>query len=987
MDREQRIDERNITKHIQISENSCYDENDTIGKGSFGQVKKGFYINPSTKQKNPAAIKQISYQLTEDKSNKYYLNEINVCKKIQKFQQENGQILQQMHLIEIYEVIQTENCAYIVMEYCEQSLETFKFKQINKRIDIIQATQFIKQILKGIYILHSQKIIHRDLKPDNIFISYIETSQEYIIKIGDFNISLIQESQSPVGTINYMAPEQVQGIANSDSSYKVLYSPKIDIWAIGVIMHEMITGIQLFPGNYPKNVTKDIIKFGSYKAKWEKSIYLNLDVLPADIKEEQRKFLSFYIPWQRINCQNIAYFIDNLLKFKPEERFSADQALVEIEKILQSEELQYALQNNMQKEISQKQKEIDHLQQQSLRYNQSYQNQRLNTNQQYQQQQFNNFQNNNINQFNIQLQINSQNNQNIKTNNFQQQYQNSDQLINQFNFDVAQQRYQNQQMGVNYHQPNFNQNTVNNNNNNNNNNKFIHFNQNQNYQLYQTNNPISVQNQQQNYNVQPNYLQTFQTNGANIQNLSQQMQNLYIQPTIQGQNIKNQNIQFQQQAGIQQNFLDTQTQNQIQEEQQIQINQQAKYFDMCNQLLNEKINNQFFQQLLKTMESDNQEYQNLVSFLTNPTDQTKLDPQAVVQKLQSLISFQKMNIKGYYSNLVTNKMQIENSASTNSNLIAFKTYRLYPSDNLIQPNQKFQELIFNFCKIYDLQIQINAQQQFGAEIKRITYYSDDQDFHYNLDKSQLLQKIQSIKQISINFEYYSKNLEDFLKQIKKRQLDHKNVTVVKEKLIICSIIAQQLQCLHENNIYHGQLNVKNISFCQKQQQFYLNYYSLFETSQQYQKEGLYFEQSYMSPQQLQFQKSTLEDDIWALGAIFHHVLTFAPLFQSVHTIKDLVNKYSQNYLEMYEQAQGFIQSSEEEKKNFPNSIYRAYTLLDKIPNKEMADLINQMLSKDAKQRPKIQEINNVLNKQKLFYNTIEGQASSNQEQTQKQRAQ
>ncbi|KAL4432750.1 hypothetical protein ABPG74_011571 [Tetrahymena malaccensis] len=945
-----------------ISANSYYYDDNQLGKGSFGEVKKGVYIDPNTKQKHEAAVKIIKPQLqsSQDKENKYYKNEIQICSKICKSQQEyeaqfcnqNQQTQKKMNLIRIFEVIETESCAFIVMEYCEQNLETYKQTQVNKRLDILQATKITKQILQGIKTLHSMNIIHRDLKPDNIFINSIKDSQEYDIKIADFNVSMICESQSPVGTISYMAPEQVYGIAYSDSSYKIQYSEKIDIWAVGTIMHEMITGIQLFPGNYPKIVTKDIIKFGSYKQKWEKSAFLDPSAIPANVMKEQRCFISFYIPWQRINLKQVAYLIDNLLKNKPEERYTADQALEEIEKILTSEELPLAVQNNIKKEIHQKQQEIQILSQSSLRHNQTLQQQNQNTN--YPQQQYQGANSNNaMNQFNIQpQQLNLQNPQNMN-NNFQQNNQNVGDNQNKI-LEIENQRQQSQQM-VNYQQPfQFDQNIPTQNNNNFNNNIYQYsqqqqnFNQNQIYQQNQYYNPQIQQNLLQNFNQQANQMQTYQDNQANIQSLQQQMQNIHIQP---------QQYEYQ-------NTCQQQTQN-----------IQANYFEMSQQFSIYKINHQITQQQLQNLEEDYKEFQQFFNFLCNPLDQSQL--QAKYQNLNYLISYQKMNIKGYISNLVINQIYTDTiAANTDKNLMAFKTYRLYPfyaNDQLQEKKKQFQELVENFCKIYDMQTCMNQKQSTGADIKRITYIADGKEFSYNLDKNQLEQKLQNINQINVVFEYYDTNLEDFLKQIKKRQLDHKQNIVIKEKLIVCSIISQQLQALHENYIFHGQLNVRTVSFCQKQQQFFLNYYCLQETQQAYQKDGFYFEQSYMSPQQLQYQNTTFEDDIWALGAIFHYILTLTPLFQPINNVKDLVNKYSQNYSQMYTEAQKYILSSEEEKKRYSPNNQRAYSLLDKIPNQDIADLINKMLSKDPKERPKIQEITKEINKQKLMYSQIHSQ--------------
>lgn len=79
-----------------------------------------------------------------------------------------------------------------------------------------------------------------------------------MFKLGDFGlIKDMDIMTTTIGTIHYMAPEMV---ALQETSY----TSKVDIWALGVMMHEVITGVVLFNGFNPNEIRKNILGFTSY---------------------------------------------------------------------------------------------------------------------------------------------------------------------------------------------------------------------------------------------------------------------------------------------------------------------------------------------------------------------------------------------------------------------------------------------------------------------------------------------------------------------------------------------------------------------------------------------------------------------------------------------------------------------------------------------------------------------------------------------------
>ncbi len=121
-------------------------------------------------------------------------------------------------------------------------------------LDVAQALDGARQLGDALSYLHAQHVVHRDLKPENILVT-----RDGRIKILDFGIALDHPSRrltwlgsSTMGTPEYMAPEQVKGLQGDERS---------DIYALGLILYEMLTGALPFPGDTPQDVMQG--KLGS----------------------------------------------------------------------------------------------------------------------------------------------------------------------------------------------------------------------------------------------------------------------------------------------------------------------------------------------------------------------------------------------------------------------------------------------------------------------------------------------------------------------------------------------------------------------------------------------------------------------------------------------------------------------------------------------------------------------------------------------------
>ena len=153
--------------------------------------------------------------------------------------------LRHPNVVTVTDVVDIGGSPGLIMEYINgPSLEGYLAHQ---RLDIAQVDALVHGILAGVAAAHDAQLVHRDLKPANIMLAITPTGLQP--KVTDFGLAKIvapgsgsqTRTGSTMGTPHYMSPEQIADAKN--------VGPATDIWALGAILYEMLSGHRAFPGN------------------------------------------------------------------------------------------------------------------------------------------------------------------------------------------------------------------------------------------------------------------------------------------------------------------------------------------------------------------------------------------------------------------------------------------------------------------------------------------------------------------------------------------------------------------------------------------------------------------------------------------------------------------------------------------------------------------------------------------------------------------
>ncbi len=207
-----------------------YQVRSRIARGGMATV----YLASDLRLERPVAVKIMHGHLADDENFK------------ERFIQEARSAARLAHpnVVNVFDQGQDDESAYLVMEYLP-GITLRELLQEHKVLTPDQATDILEAVLAGLAAAHKSGIVHRDLKPENVLLA-----DDGRIKIGDFGLARAASANTAtgaalLGTIAYLSPELVtRGIADTRS----------DIYALGIMLYEMLTGEQPYKGEQPMQI-------------------------------------------------------------------------------------------------------------------------------------------------------------------------------------------------------------------------------------------------------------------------------------------------------------------------------------------------------------------------------------------------------------------------------------------------------------------------------------------------------------------------------------------------------------------------------------------------------------------------------------------------------------------------------------------------------------------------------------------------------------
>ena len=208
-----------------------YQIQDTIGRGGMATIYRGRDIRTD----RDVAIKVLRDIYSIDP------------KFVARFQREAkvASALHHPNIVQVYDYGQTDDKYYIVMELVNGT-DLRRYLRPRGILDVDRSVMIAHDVALGLGAAHRRGIVHRGVKPQDV-----QVGRDGSIKLNDFGIAFVYEgvdaerltdTGTTLGTVQYYAPEQAQG---------EIVTPAADVYALGNVMYEMLTGRTPFDGNSP----------------------------------------------------------------------------------------------------------------------------------------------------------------------------------------------------------------------------------------------------------------------------------------------------------------------------------------------------------------------------------------------------------------------------------------------------------------------------------------------------------------------------------------------------------------------------------------------------------------------------------------------------------------------------------------------------------------------------------------------------------------
>lgn len=249
-----------------------YQKLEKLGEGSYGIVYKAQnrYTNEIV------ALKRIRIDIEDRGIPASALREISLLKE-----------LVSPYIVRLYDIIYSETKLTLVFEYLDSDLKKFIEDQ-GGDLDMKTTKALMRQLLYGVGFCHHHRVLHRDLKPQNLLINKKEE-----LKLADFGLARstdipVREYSLDVVTLWYRAPDILLGSRQ--------YTSAIDMWSVGCIFAEMISGYPIFPGQNEQDQLLRIFKILGTPSQPTWPSLVDLPSYKTDFPIYESTELSFLFP-------------------------------------------------------------------------------------------------------------------------------------------------------------------------------------------------------------------------------------------------------------------------------------------------------------------------------------------------------------------------------------------------------------------------------------------------------------------------------------------------------------------------------------------------------------------------------------------------------------------------------------------------------------------------------------------------------------------
>ena len=261
-----------------------------LATGGMGEV----YLADDTRLGRKIALKLLPPQFTVN------------ADRVRRFEQEAraASALNHPNIVTIHEIGQTDSLHFIATEFVDG--ETLREHMANTRMTIGEVLDIAAQVASALQAAHEAGIVHRDVKPENVMLR-----RDGIVKVLDFGLAKLAphqavavDPQAPtksmvktnpgvvMGTVGYMSPEQARG-AEVDA--------RTDIWSLGVVLYEMVTGRAPFEGETPSHVIVSILESEPPPLARDAEVPAELERIVAKaLRKERRSVTRRPATWRSI---------------------------------------------------------------------------------------------------------------------------------------------------------------------------------------------------------------------------------------------------------------------------------------------------------------------------------------------------------------------------------------------------------------------------------------------------------------------------------------------------------------------------------------------------------------------------------------------------------------------------------------------------------------------------------------------------------------